>query len=104
MVFADDWPISYQQLDPFYNENDKVMGVAGLAGDPAYPPKEPTMPPVPMGKIRPTRREKVTTNSAGTGGLLTLPSQRRRMTAETVALTSATAVKAVPKGPRPVPM
>jgi choline dehydrogenase-like flavoprotein len=26
------------------------MGVSGLAGDPAYPPKEPPMPPLPLGK------------------------------------------------------
>lgn len=47
---ADDWPIDYAQLEPWYNENDRMMGVAGLAGDPAYPPKEPQMPPLPLGK------------------------------------------------------
>ncbi len=47
---AEDWPIDYDLLDPYYRTNDEMMGVAGLAGDPAYPPKEPTMPPVPMGR------------------------------------------------------
>ena len=47
---ADDWPIDYQMLEPFYALNDQMMGVAGLAGDPAYPPKESVMPPVPLGK------------------------------------------------------
>jgi choline dehydrogenase-like flavoprotein len=47
---ADDWPISYDTLEPFYAINDKMMGVAGLAGDPAYPPKQPVMPPVPLGR------------------------------------------------------
>lgn len=47
---ADDWPIDYEMLDPFYNENDRMMGVAGLEGDPAYPPKKPTMPPLPFGR------------------------------------------------------
>jgi choline dehydrogenase-like flavoprotein len=28
-----------------------MMGVAGLAGDPAYPPKELPLPPVPLGKL-----------------------------------------------------
>ena len=28
-----------------------MMGVAGLAGDPAYPPKEFPLPPVPLGKV-----------------------------------------------------
>ena len=47
---GDDWPISYQTLAPYYAENDRMMGVSGLAGDPAYPPKTPMMPPVPLGK------------------------------------------------------
>lgn len=47
---ADDWPISYQTLEPFYALNDRMMGVAGLAGDPAYPDKEAVMPPLPLGK------------------------------------------------------
>jgi choline dehydrogenase-like flavoprotein len=47
---ADDWPIDYNTLAPFYAENDRMMGVSGLSGDPAYPPKEPMMPPLPLGK------------------------------------------------------
>ena len=48
---ADDWPISYKQLEPYFDTNDKMMGVAGLNGDPAYPPKSPRQtPPVPLGK------------------------------------------------------
>ena len=31
---ADDWPIDYATLEPFYDENDRMMGVSGLAGDP----------------------------------------------------------------------
>jgi choline dehydrogenase-like flavoprotein len=48
---ADDWPISYSQLEPYYAENDRMMGVSGLAGDPAYPPMQPPLPPVPLGKL-----------------------------------------------------
>ncbi|UCE87729.1 MAG: GMC family oxidoreductase, partial [Deltaproteobacteria bacterium] len=48
---ADDWPIDYATLEPYYAENDRRMGVAGLAGDPAYPPKEPPLPPVALGKL-----------------------------------------------------
>lgn len=48
---ADDWPIDYRYLEPYYAENDRMMGVAGLAGDPAYPPKELPLPPVPLGKL-----------------------------------------------------
>ncbi|SVE29658.1 uncharacterized protein METZ01_LOCUS482512, partial [marine metagenome] len=29
---ADDWPINYQTLEPYYDENDRIMGVSGLAG------------------------------------------------------------------------
>jgi choline dehydrogenase-like flavoprotein len=47
---ADDWPIDYTTLEPFFAENDRMMGVSGLAGDPAYPPKQPPMPPVPLGR------------------------------------------------------
>ena len=46
---ADDWPLDYQTLEPFFAENDRMMGVSGLAGDPAYPPHEFALPPVPLG-------------------------------------------------------
>ena len=48
---ADDWPIDYATLEPYYAENDRMMGVSGLAGDPAYPPKELPLPPLPLGKL-----------------------------------------------------
>ncbi len=47
---ADDWPIDYETLSPYYDENDRMMGVSGLAGDPAYPPKPSIMAPLPLGK------------------------------------------------------
>ena len=46
---ADDWPLDYATLAPWYALNDRMMGISGLAGDPAYPPKEAVMPPIPMG-------------------------------------------------------
>jgi choline dehydrogenase-like flavoprotein len=48
---AEDWPLDYATLEPYYDENARMMGVAGLAGDPAYPPKELPLPPVPLGKL-----------------------------------------------------
>lgn len=48
---ADDWPLDYATLEPYYDQNAEMMGVAGLAGDPAYPPKQPTLPPVPLGRL-----------------------------------------------------
>jgi choline dehydrogenase-like flavoprotein len=48
---ADDWPIDYDTLAPFFAENDRMMGVSGLAGDPAFPPTQPPpMPPQPLGR------------------------------------------------------
>jgi len=47
---CDDWPISYDDLDPFYSRVDAFLGVAGLGGDPAYPPQDYEMPPHPLGK------------------------------------------------------
>lgn len=49
---ADDWPLSYQDLEPFYDLNDRMIGVAGVSGDTAYPPRSPRQtPPVPLGKL-----------------------------------------------------
>ncbi len=47
---ADNWPIDYWTLEPFFEENDRMMGVSGLAGDPGVPPRNPPMPPVPLGR------------------------------------------------------
>ncbi len=49
---GDDWPFDYFELEPWYDLNDAMMGVAGLDGDPAYPPKSPrAMPPLPFGAV-----------------------------------------------------
>ena len=48
---GEDWPIDYATLEPYFAENDVMMGVAGLSGDPAYPPKDVPLPPVPLGKL-----------------------------------------------------
>jgi choline dehydrogenase-like flavoprotein len=46
---ADDWPLTYRDLVPFYEAVEKEMGVAGMAGNPAYPPGfEPPLPPAPI--------------------------------------------------------
>ena len=47
---ADDWPFDYDALAPYYEENDRIMGVAGIHGDPGNPPRDPRpMPPLPIG-------------------------------------------------------
>ena len=46
---ADDWPLSYEDLQPFYERVEADFGVSGLAGDPAFPPgKGPPLPPAPL--------------------------------------------------------
>jgi choline dehydrogenase-like flavoprotein len=49
---GDDWPVSYEELLPYYERLDVEMGVSGMAGDPAYPVgRAPPLPPLPIGKI-----------------------------------------------------
>ena len=49
---SDDWPISYEELEQYYDANDREIGVAGIAGDPGNPPrKERTTPPLPLGTL-----------------------------------------------------
>ena len=47
---AADWPLSYAELQPFYDETDRQFGVSGLGGNPLYPPgADPPLPPLPIG-------------------------------------------------------
>jgi choline dehydrogenase-like flavoprotein len=47
---ADDWPISYWDLEKYYDLNDEWMGCSGISGDPANPPRsQRPMPPLPLG-------------------------------------------------------
>ncbi len=48
---ADDWPVDYHTLAPFYDMNDRNVGASGLGGNPAYPEYNPPHPPIPMGKL-----------------------------------------------------
>lgn len=47
---GEDWPISYGDLRPFFDENEGEMSVSGLVGDPMYPDIESLLPPVPLGE------------------------------------------------------
>ena len=47
---GDDWPIDYWTLEPYYAENDRMMGISGLTGDPSWPSKKMPMPPIPLGR------------------------------------------------------
>src|SRR6201985_1355277 len=43
---AEDWPVDYDTLAPFFAENDRMMGVSGLAGDPGSPPADAPLAPL----------------------------------------------------------
>lgn len=46
---ADDWPLTYEDLQPFYEQVEEDFGISGLANDPAFPPgKGPPLPPPPL--------------------------------------------------------
>ena len=47
---ADDWPVTYSEMAPYYERTDRQFGVSGLGGDPAYPADtDPPFPPLPIG-------------------------------------------------------
>jgi choline dehydrogenase-like flavoprotein len=49
---ADDWPLTYEDLEPYYEQVENDFGISGLAGDPAFPPgKGPPLPPAPLGPM-----------------------------------------------------
>lgn len=49
---ADDWPISYEELRPFYERIDQEMLISGMTGDPCYPAgPAPALPPLPIGAM-----------------------------------------------------
>ncbi|WP_374312018.1 GMC family oxidoreductase [Microbacterium sp.] len=49
---ADDWPLGYQELAPFYDRTFKMFGVSGLSGDPRYPDRfDYATPPLPAGSV-----------------------------------------------------
>jgi choline dehydrogenase-like flavoprotein len=46
---GDDWPLSYEDLQPFYERVEEDFGISGLEGDTAFPPgKGPPLPPAPL--------------------------------------------------------
>lgn len=46
---GDDWPLTYWDLAPYYDQLDDIVGVTGLSGDPAHPPnKARWMKPYPL--------------------------------------------------------
>ncbi len=52
---APDWPITYEDLAPFYEMSDQACGISGWDGDPAIPPRGAfqtrPLPPGPVGPV-----------------------------------------------------
>ncbi len=50
-----DWPFTYEDLAPWYEMHDQMVGVSGLLGDPAIPQRGPfqtrPLPPGPLGGV-----------------------------------------------------
>jgi choline dehydrogenase-like flavoprotein len=47
--YADDWPLDYAELQPYYEQTDREIGASGLGGNPVYPAgQEPPLPPLPI--------------------------------------------------------
>ena len=53
---ADDWPLTYEDLEPYYVRVERDLGVSGSRATPASPRRGPPMPPVPLGDDGPPRR------------------------------------------------
>jgi len=48
---ADDWPLTYEHLEPYYVRVERDFGISGVANDTAFPPGEgPPLPAVPLGR------------------------------------------------------
>jgi zinc-binding alcohol dehydrogenase family protein len=61
---ADDWPVSYAEMQPYYEAMEIELGVSGLPGNPAYPPS--ASPPTPAFPLhRPGRRMAEAMNRLG---------------------------------------
>ena len=48
---GEDWPFSYDDLKKYYDQNDKIMNVCGLEGDPVYSDIKNLNPNIPLGKM-----------------------------------------------------
>ena len=75
---ADDWPLTYEELEPFYDRIAREVGVSGLAGRPRLPggSRPAAACPAARGRGSSTSCGR-TTGSAGTGGRLRTRSSPR---------------------------
>ena len=49
--FGVDWPIGYEDLVPYYELNERMVGMSGAGGDPTQPGRpDVPLPPIPIGR------------------------------------------------------
>lgn len=67
----DDWPIRYEDLEPFYQKAEEEIGVSGdMTGDPFHGPRSK---PLPMPPLPPTREHEIVEAAAKRMGLHPFP-------------------------------
>ena len=72
---ASDWPISYEDLRPYYARAERELGVAGAGGDPYGPPREE---PFPMDPFPQSYTDRLFTEACAELGIETHPIPQAR--------------------------
>ena len=94
--FGVDWPITYEDLAPYYRKNELVLGISGMSGDPTAPDREEMpFPPPTLGKIGRIWADG-SRSWAGTGGRRTVRPRRERTTAARSVSAEASVTPGVP--------
>ena len=103
---AADWPLDYAELEPFFCEVERIVGVAGPNDDPVRPRSEPY--PLPAHRLSyasdATSCRRSARNSAYGGRPTLWPPYPSAMTGVQAATTVLTALGAVPERTRAVSM
>ena len=100
---ADDWPIDYATLEPFFAENDRMMGVSGLAGDPAYPPQAAADAAIAARQVRRAVRQGDEPARLALVAVRLHDRHHRLRRPRRAASISVTARRAARRAPRPLP-
>ena len=99
---ADDWPIDYFELLPYFYRTDRDFGVSGLPGDPAYPPDTEDAPMPAAADRRGRAQGRARPHQAGLALVagVQLDQLGRRTTAADRASSGAPASRAATRAPR----
>ncbi len=100
---GDDWPLTYDELEPYYDLSDRISGVAGMTGDPSQPPRSPRSTCRSRSVSWAKRSRAGSTGSAGTGGSPTAPSSPKTTTVGRRAICAARATSVARPAPGTAP-